>query len=367
VTPVRQALVLVGPGDERRVIAGVPHLVRLLVSLQRAGIERVVLAGTQVRPEDPRITCPVDLAAEGAAVPDDERRLVVGPGTVVDAHLVRAVLAAARTEPQVDVEERGAVVRVCAAARDGVGDTHPSAPPAGTLRPLADSDAAVETALLRALENSRDGYLDRLLHRHFSRPLSRLLLRRGVSPNAVTIAGIALGVAGGVLIGSAGAVAVATGVLLLLLSNVLDCSDGEIARAGFAESRLGHLLDMTGDTLVHLSLLAGIARRLAADGLVPPTWAVALLGLGVLGSFATISWSEVNETRRHEVDAWENRVLDAVLSPLTTRDWYVFPVIFALAGRLDLLVRAAAIGANVFWPIVLVLVRRVLSRAPSVA
>jgi phosphatidylglycerophosphate synthase len=367
VTPVRQALVLVGPGDERRVVAGLPHLVRLVLSLQRAGIERVVVDGAHALPRDSRITCDVGLVAEGAEIPGEERRLVVGPGTVLDPALVRAVLAAARDEAEVDVEERGAVVRVCAASGDGPGDSQPYGPPAGTLRPLADSDASLDTALLRALENHRDGYLDRLLHRRLSRPLSRILLRLGASPNVVTVAGIVLGVAGGVSIGASGTAAVVIGVLLLVLSNVLDCSDGEVARAGFAESKLGHLLDVTGDTVVHLSLLAGIARRLAADGQMPPTWAVVLLGLGVLGSFAAISWSEVNEARRHEVDAWENGVLDAVLSPLTTRDWYVFPVLFALAGRLDLLVQAAAVGANAFWPIVLVLVRRVLSRARPVA
>jgi phosphatidylglycerophosphate synthase len=283
---------------------------------------------------------------------------------VLDATLVRAVLETASGEEQVDVEERGALVRVCAASSDGLGDTFPSTPTDGTLRPLADSDAAVETALLRGLENHRDGYLDRLLHRRLSRPLSRLLLRRGTSPHVVTAAGIAVGVVGGVLVGSVGTATVAVAVLLLLLSNVLDCSDGEIARARFAESKRGHVLDVMGDTLVHLAVLAGIARRLMADGQVPPGWAIVLLGLGVLGSFVAISWSEVNEARRREVATWENGVLDGVLSPLTTRDWYVFPVLFALAGRLDLLVPAAAVGANVFWPTVLVMVRRVLSRAP---
>jgi phosphatidylglycerophosphate synthase len=203
------------------------------------------------------------------------------------------------------------------------------------------------------------------VHRRLSRPLSRLLLRRGTSPHVVTAAGIAVGVVGGVLVGSAGTATVAVAVLLLLLSNVLDCSDGEIARARFAESKRGHRLDVMGDTLVHLAVLAGIARRLVADGQVPPAWAIVLLGLGVLGSFAAISWSEATETRRYEVATWENGILDAVLAPLTTRDWYVFPVLFALVGRLDWLVPAAAVGANVFWPTGLVLVRRVLSRTPK--
>ena len=56
-------------------------------------------------------------------------------------------------------------------------------------------------------------------------------------------------------------------------------------------------------------------------------------------------------------------MLDGVLGPLTTRDWYVFPVAFALAGRLDWLVPAAAVGAHVFWLVTLVLLARVLRAA----
>jgi hypothetical protein len=60
---------------------------------------------------------------------------------------------------------------------------------------------------------------------------------------------------------------------------------------------------------------------------------------------------------------WENRALDRVLGPLTTRDWYAFPVAFALAGRLEWLVPAAAVGAQVFWLVTLALLLRVLRAA----
>src|SRR5262249_47185947 len=73
-----------------------------------------------------------------------------------------------------------------------------------------------------------------------------------------------------------------------------------------------------------------------------------------------ITWSEVTESRRRRVARWENQVLDGVLGPLTTRDWYVFPVAFALAGRLGWLVPAATVGAHVFWVVTLVLLLRVL-------
>src|SRR5438132_1707096 len=93
-------------------------------------------------------------------------------------------------------------------------------------------------------------------------------------------------------------------------------------------------------------------------------WTVlALLGLGVLGAFAVISWSEHVESRRRRAGGWENRVLDGVLAPLSTRDWYLLVVPFALAGRLDWLVLGAAVGSHVFWIAALVLLGRTLRRA----
>lgn len=207
-------------------------------------------------------------------------------------------------------------------------------------------------------DNPRDGYIDRALHRPLARPLICVLLPTSVSPNAVTLASAAIGVAGGLLVGSAGLRGVLAGALALVASGVLDCVDGELARRRGASSRLGHVLDVAGDTLVHVALLAGIAHRLARTG-APPDWPVLIaLGLGVAGAFAVITWSEATEVRRRHVARWENRVLDDVLRPLTTRDWYVFPIAFALLGRLDWLVPAAAAGAHVFWMVTLVLLLR---------
>jgi len=210
--------------------------------------------------------------------------------------------------------------------------------------------------------NPREGYVDRLLYRPLAPPLTRWLLATPVSPNAVTVAGTAVGIAGGLLVAGTG-LAVPLGLLCLVASGVLDCVDGELARRRGATSDLGHALDVTGDTLVAVALLAGIAWRLARTGALPGLSVLVALGLGVAGSFATITWSEATSQRRRRVAGWENGLLDGVLGPLTTRDWYVFPVAFALAGRLDLLLPVAAVGAQVFWIVTLMLLRRVLRRA----
>jgi phosphatidylglycerophosphate synthase len=350
--PIRDAIVHATAEDGARRVAGVPLLLRTLLVLQKAGVERVVLEGPVAAPVDPRLR----LAVARGETPPSVPHLAVGGGVVFDAAFAsRAVAECASARFEVS----GAVVEVVR----GEPARTPAPPPAGVLLAASASDAAIERALLRGLENPRDGYLDRILYRHLSRPTTRLLLPTRLTPNQVTVVGVLVGIAGGWLLGAGATIGVLAGVAALLASSVLDCVDGEIARIKLTESRIGHVLDVTGDTLVHVALLAGIAMHLARTGAWPGTGPLALLAAGVVGSFAAITWSEQSEARRHRVpDAWENRILEGVLSPLTTRDWYVFPVAFALAGRLDALVPAAAVGAQVFWVSVLVLVARVLRR-----
>jgi len=348
---VRDAVVLATPADLSSRVAGVPLLLRTILVLQRSGIERVHVPGSVEVPADPRIRVAITHETSPAGA-----HLVVGSGAVVDQTLVRAASIAC---DGVCWEYEGARIE----RRPGAPSPRTTAPPAGTLLPVSTPRGIVEHALLRGLENPHDGYLDGAINRRLSRPLTRLLLRTPLTPNHVTVIGVLLGIAGGVLLGAATTAGVLAGVAALLVSGVLDCCDGEIARIKFTESRIGHLLDITGDTLVHAALLAGIATQLARTGAWPGTATLALLAIGVAGSFAAITWSEQSEARRRLVaGAWENRIIDGVLSPLTTRDWYVFPVAFALAGRLDALLPAAAWGAQVFWVAVVMLVRRVLRR-----
>src|SRR5262249_58203990 len=129
------------------------------------------------------------------------------------------------------------------------GGARGAPPRRGTLAVTAVGSAAVLAG------NPRDGYLDRLVPRRLSPVVTRLLLPTPVTPNAVTVFGTAVGVAGGSLIGSAGTAGIVAGVLCLLASGVLDCSDGELARLRGESSRLGHVLDVAGDTLVAVSVL----------------------------------------------------------------------------------------------------------------
>jgi phosphatidylglycerophosphate synthase len=358
--PIREAFVLTNPAEGVPTIARVPLLVRTILALERGGVERCTLVGVATPPRDARIRSTLTTAASLAPPRDDGLRVVVGADTVIDTALVRDLQARARPGEAFELEQDGARVRVAPGPLLTTNGGTRHRPTAGTLRPLAAGD--LEQTLLSALENPRDGYLDRLLHRRLSRPLTRRLLGTPLTPNAVTVVGIALGVAGGLLLALPGPAAVVATVALLIASSVLDCVDGELARLCHAESRLGHWLDIVGDTVVHLALLVGIAGRIAATGDAPGWTVLGTLGVGVLGAFAVVTWSEASEDRRRAAGGWENWLLDRVLAPLSTRDWHLFPLAFALAGRLDALVPAAAVGANVFWLLALALLLRALSR-----
>jgi phosphatidylglycerophosphate synthase len=364
-TAIREAIVVAGPGDAGRRIAGLPLLLRTLLTLQRAGIERCTLVGAEP-PRDARLRLPVETARELRAAADDAPRLVVGPGAVIDAALVDAVGARVRPGAVLEVEQDGVHVRVAPGRLVAADDGPRVVPPAGTLRSAAAPAAILERALLEHLGNPRDGYLDRLVFRRGSRLVTPLLLRTPLSAGGVTLLNIVLGVAGGLLLGAGGGAGVAAGVALLVASGVLDCADGEVARLRFTESTLGHWLDVVGDTAVHGALLAGVAIHLARAHALPGWPVLALLAAGIAGAFGAITWSEQTEERRRRVRAWENRVLDGVLAPLSTRDWHVLVVAFALAGRLEWLVVGAAGGAHVFWLLVAWLLRRVLGRATGV-
>ncbi len=134
----------------------------------------------------------------------------------------------------------------------------------------ASPDLAARTAA-----RSGDGWYSTFVLRRLSARITPWAVRRGIGANAVTAVSAVLGLAG------AGAFALGAypwlvaGALLLQVSLVLDCVDGEIARATRTRSAFGGWLDAATDRVKEYAALAGLA--LAGHGL----WALALAGMVV--------------------------------------------------------------------------------------
>jgi phosphatidylglycerophosphate synthase len=216
-------------------------------------------------------------------------------------------------------------------------------------------------ARLRGLENPRDGYADRYFNRYLSRPITLVLARTPVTPNQVTVLSGLVGIAAGLTIARGGYWAPVGGALLLQLSVVLDDVDGELARLTRRFSRFGELLDVTVDTLTHLAVFLGIAVAVArVSGPAALTVAGSLLASGVLASFALVTYLEQRVFSAGGATVARER-LRRYVEILSGRDSSVVVLAFALAGRLDWFLWAAAVGAHAFWVSVLALWWRALA------
>ncbi|MFF8807417.1 DUF5941 domain-containing protein [Streptomyces omiyaensis] len=206
--------------------------------------------------------------------------------------LVRALAAApALTAPAAAAPERDLTDAVADALdADGVAVHRPAL---GTLVAAVPADAEArhraaaavaavddEAVRLRSAVKAHDGFFTTFFISPYSRYIARWCARRGLTPNQVTTASLltALIAAGCAATGERGGY-VAAGVLLLV-SFVLDCTDGQLARYALKYSTMGAWLDATFDRAKEYAFYAGLALGAARGG--DDVWALALAAMIVM-------------------------------------------------------------------------------------
>ncbi|MFD9410077.1 DUF5941 domain-containing protein [Streptomyces sp. NPDC059989] len=197
----------------------------------------------------------------GARAALDRAAATAGRGRVPYPDLLAAEVEAAGTAVQ--RPELGTLV----AAVPATDEEH---------RTAAAAVAAVddEAVRLRTAVKSRDGFFTTFFISPYSRYIARWCARRGLTPNQVTTASLitALIAAGCAATGERWGY-VAAGVLLLV-SFVLDCTDGQLARYSLQYSTMGAWLDATFDRAKEYAFYAGLALGAARSG--DDVWALAL-------------------------------------------------------------------------------------------
>ncbi len=393
---VSRAVVLAASPDALTPVAGVPLAVRAVLALSAAGIAEMALLGGAQEPELRRLLDRRGLGSrvvwlaspeDAAPVADGGPVLVVAADILFDGAVLAPLLAAARPDERRAIRavtpRAGLRVVVCPApllpallaeldggrrslsealARIG-GLDGPAVPLGdGLYAPLdaAGGAAALEARLLDALARrttAKDSYLAALIDRRLSRPVTRLLLGWPVTPSQITLASIALG-----LLGAAGLATVSYGgrlggVLALIASIVLDCVDGEVARARVEQSAAGARLDVVGDYVVHLAAFLGLGIGLARQGLPPGGgWAILALVAGVAAAMVTMHALFVRPalTRGGDLhwtgdgEGFRGTAVAAVVEKLASRDYTYLLLVLALLGHLEWFLYAAAAGTWLF-------------------
>ncbi len=134
-------------------------------------------------------------------------------------------------------------------------------------------------ASLKALDVEEP--IDLALHRPLAFVIAKLALPTAITPNGLTAVSTFFGVLGGVLLVTDFAWAAIVAGALLFVSQVIDSSDGMLARMRKTSSDLGRMLDGVSDTLVLLTASIGsivvMTRHYASPWYAP--WLVVALSV----------------------------------------------------------------------------------------
>lgn len=137
-------------------------------------------------------------------------------------------------------------------------------------------------------------WLDLVFYRRIGYVLALLFRRLHITPNAVTIVSIIIGAAAGVLYYYNDIRLNAIGILLLIMANTLDSTDGQLARMTGQYSRIGRILDGLSGDIWFIIIYFAIAYRLRDfDG-----WSWWVYPLGVAAGYSHIMQAAIADSYR---------------------------------------------------------------------
>jgi phosphatidylglycerophosphate synthase len=212
-----------------------------------------------------------------------------------------------------------------------------------------------ERRLMQALVKDTDGFMAKHVERPISLAVSRLLAPTPITPNQMTLISVAIGLVGAPFFLSAAPLWQTIGALLFLAHSILDGCDGELARLKFKESRWGGILDFWGDNVVHSAIFACMALGWSlAIGHPWPLLLGASAVLGTLGSAGFVYWRTMRPKTGTgplytSVSAEPGKRFAQTLDALSRRDFIYLVIALALFGRADWFLLLTAIGAPVFF------------------
>jgi phosphatidylglycerophosphate synthase len=112
---------------------------------------------------------------------------------------------------------------------------------------------------LKLANRANDGFFSVFVLRRFSKLLTWAAVKLGATPNQVTIASFAIGLYAAFLFAQGDTWSLLGGALLLQVSIIVDCVDGEIARYTRKFSELGAWLDAITDRVKEYAVFLGLA------------------------------------------------------------------------------------------------------------
>ncbi|HJT79845.1 MAG TPA: CDP-alcohol phosphatidyltransferase family protein, partial [Chthoniobacterales bacterium] len=171
--------------------------------------------------------------------------------------------------------------------------------------------------------------------------------------NQVSIVSILIGIASGWFFATGQFL---TGAIVLQICAIIDCVDGDLARALFKQSPLGKWIDLIGDQIVHFAVFLGIGVGIARqDPSTPALLLGASAAIGVVFCLLVIVRG-MNMTSDHQ--SLFGKLVDATAN----RDFSALLLFLAIIGRMQWFLWMAGIGIHLFWITMLALQMHAMRR-----
>ena len=350
------------------VLAGLPLLRRIVLVAERAGLQPVVVGYARAEVEAVLAgTSAVVLGPDACPPAVPAGRVVLLPVNVIpQPEWLRGLLEAALEAERLYVDVAGVAVLetadigpiLAAASRCGGFDevVKGLAPALGKIERAFEKGGrfvlatpaqlpAAERWLLRGLIRPNEGFMSRHFERRVSLALTRRLCTTEITPNAMTLVSVAVGLVGAPFFLSASPGLQLAGALLFLLHSILDGCDGELARLKFLESRSGAMLDVIGDNLVHEVVFTCMAIGWSvASG---SRWPLFLGGVAVVSTLV-VAVVVHGRGMRASIEGGPNSAVSRVADVMVYRDFIYLIVLLAAVGRAWWFLAITALGAPIF-------------------
>lgn len=147
---------------------------------------------------------------------------------------------------------------------------------------------AVRSYQARTANRAHDGFYSTFVVRKLSKPLTALSVQLGLSPNVITIISLIIALASAVLFATGTYALIVIAAVALQLSLIVDCVDGEVARATGRFSKVGAWLDASTDRVKEFAVYIGLAIgawRLGTDAWVLVAAMIALQTFRHMGDY----------------------------------------------------------------------------------
>ncbi len=371
------------PGDWYwKNIAGVPFLLRNVLTLQRGGADPLVLYAdknlfglgelSERLAKDHRLKRPVRCISRPeelvAFSRQSDRVLMLDGSRLHEKDRVEKLLqpgAEPDTLRRIDGSELQSRLSTLDAggtawyeALRGQPKVLPGSDDAGCVRAVFAEDAGVRLAeetdfkdcekqLISSSRLSNDSFMDRWITRSISQKLTAQWIHTDLTPNQITLISLVVGLISAACFAAGQYTLSVVGAVLLLISAWIDCTDGEIARIKFMESALGKRLDILSDNVVHWALFFCIGLGLYRVSGNPVH--LVLGGLAVLGSLGAflLLWRDIMQDKENAArNPQENAEALSWVDRLANRDFTYLVFLMACIGKLEIFLGLTAIGSN---------------------